>query len=178
MQDCETVADGGVVLLATVQVEFAAVLTVEAEATVYVDATPSAVKVTRTAPVPAKATVGVAKGVVPGAIDADASETVEELPVGVTVNVYDEPFVSPVTVQLWAPEGTVTELATVQVKVPGDAATVYSVATPSATKLTLIAPVPAFATVGVGSAVVGVSGAEAAEIVDVVPFPEGVTVKV
>ena len=89
VQDCETVADGGVVLFATVQVEFAAALTVEAEATVYVEATPSAVKVTRIAPVPAKATVGVAKGVVPGAIDADASETVEavEPPVGVTVNV-------------------------------------------------------------------------------------------
>ena len=180
VQDCETVADGGVVLLATVQVEFAAELTVEAEATVYVEATPSAVKVTRTAPVPAKATVGVAKGVVPGASDADASETVEavEPPVGVTVNVYDVPFVSPVTVQLWAPEGTVTELATVQVELPGVEVTVYSVATPSATKLTLMAPVPAFATVGVGSAVVGVSEAEAAEIVDVVPFPEGVTVKV
>jgi hypothetical protein len=102
VQDCATVFDGGVVLLATVQVPLAAVPTVDAEATVYVEATPSAAKVTRTAPLPAKATVGVAKGVIPGAIDEDAAETVDavEPPEGVTVNVYDVPFVSPVTVQL------------------------------------------------------------------------------
>jgi hypothetical protein len=66
----------------------------------------------------------------------------------------------------------------VQVKLPGVEVTVYSVATPSATKLTLIAPVPAFATVAAESAVAGVSEAEAAETVDVVELPEGVTVKV
>jgi hypothetical protein len=88
LQDCGTVADGGVLLLMTVHVPLAALLDVDAEATVYVEATPSAVKLTATAPVPANATVGVAKGVVPGEIDAEVA-TVETVPVplGVTVNV-------------------------------------------------------------------------------------------
>jgi hypothetical protein len=86
VQDCGTVFDGGVLLFATVQVPLAALVTVEADATVYVEATPSAVKLTVTAPVPAKATVGVASGVVPGAIEADV-DAVETVPLGVTVNV-------------------------------------------------------------------------------------------
>jgi hypothetical protein len=41
-----------------------------------------------------------------------------------------------------------------------------------------MAPVPAFATVGVARAFVGVAEADAAEMVDVVLLPLGVTVKV
>jgi hypothetical protein len=80
----------------------------------------------------------------------DAADTVEVvlLPLGVTVNVYDVPFVSPATVQLCAPAvGGVTPL-TLHVAVPGEAATVYRVATPSAVKLTVIAPLPARTAVG------------------------------
>jgi uncharacterized protein YpmB len=74
--------------------------------------------------------------------------------------------------------GAVTVLTTEQVLSAGDEATEYVVATPSATNETLIAPVPAFATVGVAKAEVGVTEADAAEIVETVPLRLGVTVKV
>jgi hypothetical protein len=100
---------GGVVLFATTQLALTALVAVDAEVTVYVEATPSAWNETATAPLAANATVGVAKGVVPTEIDADASDTPEVvlLPLGVTVKVYDEPLVRPDTVQLCAPVGGV-----------------------------------------------------------------------
>jgi hypothetical protein len=57
------------------------------EVTVYVEATPSATKFTKTFPEPAAATVGVAKPV-PGVIDADSADAtlVSLLPLGVTEN--------------------------------------------------------------------------------------------
>ena len=109
---------GGVVLLMKVHVDSAAFARVDADETVYVVATPSAVKETTAAPVPPKETVGVANGVTPGAIELEFADTVldvlDEI-VGITVNVYDTPLVRPVTTQLCVPVGTVVVLATVQV---------------------------------------------------------------
>jgi hypothetical protein len=93
---------GGVDVLTTVQVAVVAPpLVAELIDTVYVVATPSAVNATLSAVVPAKVTVGVAMAT-PGMKAADAGDTVEVvlLPLGVTVKVYDVPFVRPVTVQL------------------------------------------------------------------------------
>jgi hypothetical protein len=88
-------------------------------------ATPSAVKVTLSAPVPAFAAVGVARAAV-GTTAVDAADTVEKAPVplGVTVKVYDVPLVSPVTVQLCVPVGTGEEMLTTHVKPPGVEVTV------------------------------------------------------
>ena len=57
------------------------------EVTVYVEATPSAVKVTKTFPVPAVATVGVAKPD-PGVMELDSADVtaVSLPPLGVTEN--------------------------------------------------------------------------------------------
>jgi hypothetical protein len=65
--------------------------------TVYVVATPSAVKKITAEPVPALIAFGVARAA-PGIIEAvgDASEVVL-LPLGVTVKVYVVPLVSPLT---------------------------------------------------------------------------------
>ena len=91
---------------------------------------------------------------------ADVNEVVP-LPLGVTVKVYVTPFVSPLTVQDCAPVGIVTLLMTehvplctaVDCRAVGTtvavAFTVYCDATPSAVKLTLMAPLAAHATVGV-----------------------------
>jgi hypothetical protein len=172
VQCCDPV--GAVVLLTTVQVKPPG-----AEVTVYVEATPSAVNVTKAAPSAAQAAVGVARKLTPGMIAADAAETVDEVPppVGVTTKVYDVPFVRPLTVQLCAPVGGVVVFATVQLP-PGVPATVYKVATPSATNETVIAPVPAFLTVGAASAAVGASATDAADTVELVLLPLGVTTKV
>jgi hypothetical protein len=103
-------------------------------------------------------------------------------PLGVTVKVYDVPFESPVTVQVCAPVRATKVLATTQVLAPGVPpevfATVYVAATPSATNETLMAPLPAFATVGVARAAVGVIEADAADCEETVLLPLGVTVKV
>ena len=169
-------------LFATVQVDSAAPVVVDAELTVYVEATPSATNETATAPVPANATVGVANAVVPGVIAVDLPEMVDEPPpLGVTVNSYCVPFVNPVTVQLCDPVGAVSA-ATVQpstavVKAePMYELTAYEVAEPSAVNVTLIAPLPAFATVGVPRVVVGVIAADRPDAVDVVELPVGDTV--
>ena len=134
---------------------------------------------TKTAPLAANATVGVANGVVPTEIDADASDTAEPvpLPLGVTVKVYDVPFVSPDTVQVCEPVGGVVVLTTVQLALgePEAVLTVYRVATPSAVKVTAIFPAPAFATVGVDRAFVAETAADRADVVDVVPLPVGFT---
>jgi hypothetical protein len=94
------------------------------EVTVYVGDAPSAVKVTVDLVLPTDA-VGVASAA-PGIAAADASDAkvVVLLPLGVTMNVYDVPLVSPVTVQFCAPVGAVTVLTTVQVKLPGVEVTV------------------------------------------------------
>ena len=60
----------------------------------------------------------------------------------------------------------------------GVPATEYVLATPSAVKVTFKAPVPALVTVGVANLLVAVTEAEAADAVDVVELPEGVTTNV
>lgn len=77
-------------LLLTVQVDSAASAAEDDDCTVYVDATPSAVNETSTAPLPAYATTGFASGVVPGAMAFEANDVVAVLvpPLGVTENVY------------------------------------------------------------------------------------------
>ena len=95
-----------------------------------------------------------------------------------TVKVYAVPFASPVTVQLCAPVRATKVLATTHVRPVGVEVTVYVAATPSATNETLMAPVPAFATVGVARAAVGVIEDDAADTDAVVLLPLGVTVKV
>jgi hypothetical protein len=70
-------------------------------------------------------------------------------------------------------------LTTVQLPPAGELVTVYVEATASAVNATATAPVPAHVTVGVAKAEIpAVIAAEADEIVDVVAFPLGVTVKV
>jgi GDP-D-mannose dehydratase len=86
-------------------------------------------------------------------------------------------LVKPVTVQLCEPVGAVTVLATVHDPL-GVPATVYVLAVPSAVKVTFNAPDPALVTVGVANLLVVVTAAEAADTVDVVELPEGVTVNV
>jgi hypothetical protein len=167
---------GAVVVLITVQVKLPGV-----EVTVYVEATPSAVKFTRTEPLGALPIVGVARAETV-VIELDAPEAVEVPPlVGVTMKVYAVPLASPVTVQLCAPVGTVVVLETAQLNEPAPEAfvTVYVAATPSATKETNTAPVPAFATVGVARlAVIVMLGAVAADtVVRPVAFPLAKTVK-
>ena len=92
--------------------------------TVYVEATPSAIKVTVDVVLATEA-VGVARAA-SGMAAAEAAETkvVVPLPLGVTVKVYDVPLVSPDTVQFWGPTGGVTVLTTLQVKFPGVEVTV------------------------------------------------------
>ena len=71
------------------------------------------------APLPARATEGVANAVV-ATRGAEAADEVDVglPPVWVTLKVYDVPAVRPVTVQLWAP--VITEAAlTVQKRPPG-----------------------------------------------------------
>ena len=98
----------------TMQVKFPGV-----EVTVYVEATPSAVKVTVEVVLPTEA-VGAARAA-PGITAGDAADAkvVVPLPLGVTVKVYDVPLVSPDTVQFCDPLGGVTVLMTVQMKFPG-----------------------------------------------------------
>ena len=98
--------------------------------------------------------------------DAEAAETVDVVPLpdGVTVKVYEEPFVSPATTQLCEPLNAVAD-DTEQVKLPGDEVTVYSVATPSARKETVAAPLPAFAVVGAAKAEMIVTLAEGEAVV-------------
>jgi hypothetical protein len=96
----------------------------------------------------------------------------------VTVKVYEVPPVKPLTVQDCVPVGGVEVFATVQVNEPGVEVTVYSVDRPSAVKVTLTAPAPAFATVGAATAAEGVNDAEAGEAVAVVEPPLGVTTNV
>jgi hypothetical protein len=88
-------------------------------------------------------------------------------------------------VQLCAPAaGTVVVLATEQVPVPVPIdpplaiETVYVDAPPSETNETLIAPLPAFTTVGVGMTAVGVTEFEADDAPDDVLLPLGVTMNV
>jgi hypothetical protein len=73
-------------------------------------------KLTVIFPAPAFATVGVAMAFV-AETAAESAELVDVvlLPVGTTENSYDEPLVSPDTVQLCAPVGAVVVLATTQV---------------------------------------------------------------
>jgi hypothetical protein len=134
------------------------------------------VKVTFTEEELAVATVGVpiADNVV---IDAEVAAVAPvELPVGVTVNVYAVPLLSPVTVQLCAPVGAVVVLATEHPLLVGLDVTVKVDDVPSATKLTLTEPAPAFATVGVAIADEGVTDTEGVVVtVEVIPLPLGVT---
>ena len=97
------------------------------------------------------------------------------MPLGVTVKVYDEPFVSPVTVQLCEPAAGGVVVFTIEQLPLGEPLTTYDVATPSAVKVTLIAPEPAFATVGVAMAFVAVIAADRADTVEVVLLPVGFT---
>jgi hypothetical protein len=95
----------------------------------------------------------------------ESAETVEPklsaapFVVGVTWYVYDVLAVSPVTVQLCEPVGTVLVFATTHaVPVPPVAyATVYVVAEPSAVKVIFCDPAATFATVGVASEPEGVT---------------------
>ena len=108
------------------------------EVTVYVEATPSATKLTLTAPAPALATVGVASAPV-GVTAVEAGDDVVdvvEFPVGFTVKVYGVPVVNPPTVQLCVPVGAVVD-ETEQVNPPGDEVTVYVEAIPSAKNVTV-----------------------------------------
>jgi hypothetical protein len=95
------------------------------DVTVYVEATPSATNETVAAAEPAVTAVGVARAA-PGIAAAEAAETTEVVPppLGVTVKVYDVPFVRPVTVQFCEPVGTVVVFTTVQVALPGVEVTV------------------------------------------------------
>ena len=86
-------------------------------------------------------------------------------------------MVKPVTVQLCEPVGAVVVLATVHDPL-GVPATLYVLATPSAVKVTFKAPVPALVTVGVANLLVVMTAAEAADTVEVVELPDGVTVNV
>ena len=102
-------------------------------------------------------------------------------PLGVTMKVYDVPLVSPVTVQFWDGEAgiaLVPPAPTVQVwplaVVPLYAVTTYVNATPSGTKVTLIAPLPLFTTVGVPMGDKVVIGADVDAVEPSVP-PLGVT---
>ena len=166
---------GGVVLLTTVQVRPSGELV-----TVYVEAMPSGVNETTTAPLADQATVGVASGDVPAVSAVDGPDTVDvvPLPEGVTVNVYDTPLVRPVTVQLCAPVGGVVVLMMKQLPPAGELVTVYRVAVPSATKLTLMAPVPALPVVGVAKELDATTAVEDAEIVEVEEPRFGTTVNV
>lgn len=98
---------------------------------------------------------------------------------------YTVPLTRPVTVQLCAPAaGTVVVLATEQVPVPVPIDpplaidTVYVDAAPSETNATLIAPLPALATVGAGMTLVGVTEFEADDGPELVLLPLGVTMNV
>lgn len=148
--------------------------------TTYVDATPSAAKVTVAEPLPATA-IG-AEREDAGLIELEAREPVDAvlLPLGVTVNVYDVPLVSPVTVQFVDAAGiaVVPPAPTVQVwplaVVPMYAVTTYVDATPSGIKVTLIAPLPLFKTVGIAMGVKVVIDADVEALEPSVP-PLGVT---
>jgi hypothetical protein len=103
-------------------------------------AVPSAVKVTFTEVELVLATVGVAIAV--NVVTAvEAAETVDPKPsaaplvVGVTLYWYAVLPVSPVTVQLCDPVGTVDVFATTHEKPPAVELTVYVVAEPSAVKV-------------------------------------------
>jgi hypothetical protein len=128
--------------------------------------------------------VGAAKAV-PGVTEADRAEaiSVSPPPLGVTVNSYAVAAARPVTVQFCEPVGAVVAV-TVQVgpavvnDVPLYAVTTYVVAVPSAVKVTFTELGLTTATVGVAKATNVVIDAEAAETVDVVELPVGVTVKV
>jgi hypothetical protein len=164
--------------LITVQVKLPGV-----EVTVYVEATPSAVKFTTTEPLAAVPIVGVARAeTVVTAFDAAEAPEVPPL-LGVTMKVYAVALASPVTVQLCAPVGGVEVLATTQVLAPGVPPeafdTVYVVAAPSATNETVTAPVPAFATVGVPRALLITTAFETGDDTEVkpVPLPLAKTVK-
>jgi hypothetical protein len=116
---------GGVTVLMTVQEKAVAASEPKNAFTVYVVATPSAVNVTRIEVAPEVATVGAVR-TIPGINAADAEDTVEVVPppLGVTVKVYDVPFVSPATTQDCAPPAIGVRLERVQVKPPGDDVTV------------------------------------------------------
>jgi hypothetical protein len=114
---------GGVTVLTTVQLKAVATSTSTASVnafTVYVVATESAVNETRIEVAPAFASVTPPMAI-PGIKAAEAEDTVEVVPppLGVTVKVYDVPFVIPATTQDCAPAPIGVRLARVQVKLPG-----------------------------------------------------------
>jgi hypothetical protein len=105
---------GAVVVLATRHVSEVGV-----DVTVYVEATPSATKLTVTAFAPALATVGVPSAPVGVTAVEAGDDTVDVVPppVGATVKVTEAPVVKPETVQLCLPVGAVV-FETEQVKLP------------------------------------------------------------
>ena len=112
-------------------------------------------------------------------IEEDADDTVLAVPfpLGVTVNVYEVPFVNPPTVHDWVEVLAIAVvLETVQVKFPGFEVATYVVAVPSGQKVTVTAPLPALATVGVVMALPKVTPPDAATPV-VSPVTSVLTVK-
>lgn len=150
-------------------------------------AVPSAVNVTLTEPGPAFATVGVAI-LVPGVSEAaDSGDVilVSPLPLGVTLNLYAVPELSPVIVQFCETAEIADELVTVQLgpavvkEVPLKEFTVYVVAVPSAVNVTVAEVALAAVAVGAARAAASVMADDFAETVDplasAAPLVVGVT---
>jgi hypothetical protein len=104
-----------------------------------------------TSPLPASRADG-APRIAPGATALDANDVVDVvlLPLGVTVKVYETPFVRLLTTQLYVLSAE-NEPVTVQLWVPPTALMVYVVAVPSAVNATLTSPLPAFVAIGAAS---------------------------
>jgi hypothetical protein len=183
---------GTVWVLATTQV-LAPMVPPEAFDTVYVVAAPSATNETVTAPVPALATVGVARRLFI-VTEFDAADTVVRpvpLPLAKTVALTMSLLVRPVKVTLCVPAATAVVPPTPTVLTAFNAGvvasvrlTVYNDATPSASHVTVTVLAPGSVAFGAPAAVAPsvaldtVIGVEAAETVEEVPLPLGVTINV
>jgi hypothetical protein len=123
--------------------------------------------------------VGAAIAPEENAADVCAVETVGEPPLGVTVKVYDVPFVSPVQALVFTVPTVIVPLMAAQEPSAGESVTTYEVATPSAANETIALPLPFGATVGatrgVPSVTATVAGATSSTLVNRVKPDPGFT---